>query len=259
MPEDIFIGALHERTGVLGELFLMGQFDLRRFKDVWHGEVVEPSVLCPPFQAPVSASLVEVMEQARERAGQYNQVFINEGHMIEALLEVASVSTLLRCSTSRITKNDVLQLVCSPRDLAVHLEGCMLDTSPAIGVARIRRATSNDRNAVLSYIQSEFGAKWMQTVRAAFQEKIIPLLLALDQTDIVGFACYDVVNQKKGLLGPMGTSLHSRLGGIGRTLLHHCLAEMKALGYEYAIIKDAGPIEFYERSCGAVLIPQMYP
>ncbi|WP_425454571.1 hypothetical protein [Gracilibacillus dipsosauri] len=38
-------------------------------------------------------------------------------------------------------------------------------------------------------------------------------------------------------------------------LLHYCLKEMKEAGYEYAIIGQAGPIEFYEKACQARVIP----
>lgn len=30
---------------------------------------------------------------------------------------------------------------------------------------------------------------------------------------------------------------------------------MKGKGYEYTIIGEAGPLEFYEKSCNAVIIP----
>lgn len=54
----------------------------------------------------------------------------------------------------------------------------------------------------------------------------------------------------------MGTSITKRTQGIGNALLHYCLNEMKEIGYEYAIIGEAGPIEFYEKSCNAVIIPK---
>lgn len=52
----------------------------------------------------------------------------------------------------------------------------------------------------------------------------------------------------------MGTSLSNRMQGIGYTLLHYCLYEMKEIGYEYAVIGEAGPLEFYEKACNAVVI-----
>lgn len=52
----------------------------------------------------------------------------------------------------------------------------------------------------------------------------------------------------------MGTAKHNCVNGVGKELLHHCLYSMKQDRYEYAIIGQAGPIEFYERSCNASLI-----
>jgi len=49
--------------------------------------------------------------------------------------------------------------------------------------------------------------------------------------------------------------MSNRTKGIGYELLHHCLKDMKEIGYEYAIIGGAGPIEFYEKACNAVVIP----
>ena len=54
----------------------------------------------------------------------------------------------------------------------------------------------------------------------------------------------------------MGISLAYREGGIGQALLRRSLSEMQKLGYDYAVIGNAGPIEFYETACGAVVIPK---
>ncbi len=56
----------------------------------------------------------------------------------------------------------------------------------------------------------------------------------------------------------MGTSFFNRIHGIEYTLLHCCLGEMKEIGYEYAVIREAGPIEFYEKACNAVVIPKTF-
>lgn len=53
----------------------------------------------------------------------------------------------------------------------------------------------------------------------------------------------------------MATS--NRDKGIGYDLLHHCLREMIEIGYEYAIIGGARPIEFYGIACNAVVFPSV--
>jgi len=55
----------------------------------------------------------------------------------------------------------------------------------------------------------------------------------------------------------MGTAILNRTQRIGYMLLHSCLKEMKDIGYEYAVIGEAGPLEFYEKACNAVVIPRV--
>ncbi|MBA9028555.1 GNAT family N-acetyltransferase [Peribacillus huizhouensis] len=83
-------------------------------------------------------------------------------------------------------------------------------------------------------------------IENGFQEEDIPIYVADENGMIVGFACFDVVRRKKGLFGPMGTSISKRIHGIGYSLLHYCLSEMKEKGYEYSVIGETGPLEFYE-------------
>lgn len=87
---------------------------------------------------------------------------------------------------------------------------------------------------------------------------MIPIFIAVDN-EVRGFACYDVARMKKGTFGPMGTSLTCRENGIGKALLLRSLADMQRLGYDYAVIRNAGPIGFYETTCGAVVIPKSIP
>jgi hypothetical protein len=47
--------------------------------------------------------------------------------------------------------------------------------------------------------------------------------------------------------------------GIGKALLLACLCGLRELGYVYAIIGRAGPIDFYEKAVGAMVIPDSDP
>jgi hypothetical protein len=47
--------------------------------------------------------------------------------------------------------------------------------------------------------------------------------------------------------------------GLGRALLLACLWGLHEMGYAYGIIGGVGPAEFYERTVGAVLIPDSTP
>jgi predicted N-acetyltransferase YhbS len=133
----------------------------------------------------------------------------------------------------------------------------MPETS-VIGDVMIRRANLADYDSVVSFVKAEFGDRWLRSVHNGFQQTPIPIFIAHAGNQILGFACYDVVQMKKGVFGPMGTSLHYRQKGLGKALLHNCLSEMQRNGYAYAIIDNAGPLEFYESACGAVVIPKYY-
>lgn len=106
------------------------------------------------------------------------------------------------------------------------------------------------------FILADFGDRWIEAVNNGFKlGQDIPIFISKLDEEVVGFACFDVVRNKKGLFGPMGTSNNCRKKGIGKKLLHVTLHNMKSAGYEYAIIGQAGPIEFYEENCDAKLIP----
>ena len=107
-------------------------------------------------------------------------------------------------------------------------------------------------------MEKEFGNGWLDSIESGFLKEDIPIFIAQDDQGIIGFACFDVVRRKKGLFGAMGTSFSNRIQGIGYTLLYYCLVEMKEIGYEYAVIGEAGPLEFYETACNAVVIPKKF-
>ena len=47
--------------------------------------------------------------------------------------------------------------------------------------------------------------------------------------------------------------------GLSAALLLRCLEAMAAMGYAYAIIGAVEPREFYEKVCGAFVIPDSEP
>jgi anti-anti-sigma regulatory factor len=49
----------------------------------------------------------------------------------------------------------------------------------------------------------------------------------------------------------MGTAPEAEGHGLGRVLLHRCLADLYAAGHGKAVIPWVGPISFYARHCGA--------
>lgn len=257
-PVDLFVGGLYERTGVLGEFFVRGRFNFVRLQEntVRSATTCEAGISLSPFVVDVSSSVVGVLQKADELRRSYRQVQITEGHIYSALLDLNEVNELLQCSDSGITKRDIQEIVCSPRDMTVRLQGFLMPESSVLGEVMFRRAIPEERDSIVSFVRQEFGDRWVSYIINGFDQADIPIFVALAGIKIVGFACYDVVRMKRGVFGPMGTSLDRRQKGIGKALLHHCLSEMQRIGYDYAIINNAGPIEFYETSCGAVVIPK---
>ena len=47
--------------------------------------------------------------------------------------------------------------------------------------------------------------------------------------------------------------------GIGKALLLACLWSLREMGYVYAIIGAAGPVRFYQKTVGAIIIPDSEP
>jgi len=47
--------------------------------------------------------------------------------------------------------------------------------------------------------------------------------------------------------------------GIGTALLLACLWGLRELGYVYGVIGGAGPVEFYEKAVGAIVISDSEP
>jgi GNAT superfamily N-acetyltransferase len=74
---------------------------------------------------------------------------------------------------------------------------------------------------------------------------------------VIGFAGYECT--RKAFFGPTGVLESERGSGIGTALLIASLWGLRELGYVYGIIGGAGPVEFYERAVGAIVIPESAP
>lgn len=181
----------------------------------------------------------------------FQQVLMNEGHVIYALFRVNPVIENAQM------QRDILRIIAEPRDLAVDLKYFVPTYNDL--TCHVRKANSSDLRKLVSFVSKEFGERWLHSIEYGFRtyKENVPIYIAEQEEVIVGFACYDVVRGKKGLFGPMGTAKQNRVKGVGKQLLHCSLHSMKQEGYEYAIIGQAGPIEFYERCCNARLIPIM--
>ncbi|MED0933216.1 GNAT family N-acetyltransferase [Bacillus mobilis] len=254
-PVHLFIGMCKEGTGVCSELYMylfrnvdtdfLEKLSLRKQDDLTDQEYEKIG------QYKLSYKVLEILQIARKRMERFQQVIMNEGHVIYALFRVDTLIENLQI------QKDILRILAEPRDLAVDLK-CFAPTYNDL-TCTVRKATPSDFEKLASFVNKEFGERWLHSIEYGFltYKDNLPIYIAAQEEVIVGFACYDVVRGKKGLFGPMGTAKQNRVKGVGKQLLHRSLHSMKQDGYEYAIIGQAGPVEFYERCCNARLIPIM--
>ena len=114
-----------------------------------------------------------------------------------------------------------------------------------------------DKRTVVEWVEKEFGREWACECEAAFAKQPNTCIIAVLNGEIIGFACYDVTC--KGFFGPTGVSDKARGQGVGKALLLAALYGLAEAGYAYAIIGGAGPVEFYQKAVGAIVIEGSTP
>ncbi|MEM6749100.1 MAG: GNAT family N-acetyltransferase [Planctomycetota bacterium] len=138
------------------------------------------------------------------------------------------------------------------------------DPKPAIDRAeshglRIRPAMAYERSRVRRWITEHFSEGWADEAEACFGRQPITCWVAVDNESggLLGFACGEATC--RGFFGPTGVDEAQRGKGLGAALLMATLAQLKELGYGYAVIGGVGPEDFYAKACGAVTIPGSSP
>ena len=122
-----------------------------------------------------------------------------------------------------------------------NLEGVLGSSGPR---AVVSRGPEDPRT--LMFIEEHFGKIWrFESSRAR------GIVTTESGGAITGFAAYEANNRGLGVFGPTGVMKSMRGRGLGRELLLAALAELRALGYERAIIPWTDALEFYRKSCGA--------
>ncbi len=142
------------------------------------------------------------------------------------------------------------------------------DSAPALAALKVadvqvRRANTWEKHVVCDWVRERFGTAWANGCEAALEQRPVTCFIAVEvgrrdsatgrPTDLLlGFACYDVA--ARGVFGPTGVQENYHGRGIGTGLLLCTLHAMHAEGYDYAIIGQAGPIEYYAKTIGATVI-----
>jgi GNAT superfamily N-acetyltransferase len=117
----------------------------------------------------------------------------------------------------------------------------------------LRRPNPWDQPALRNFIEKHFSVGWANETSVAFANKPISCYVALHDDQIVGFGAYECT--RRDYFGPTGVAAPYRKRGIGTALLLACLYGLQDMGYAYAIIGGAGPVEFYRKAVGAMEIP----
>jgi GNAT superfamily N-acetyltransferase len=121
----------------------------------------------------------------------------------------------------------------------------------------VRRAQPFELTAVRTFVATNFSANWADEILVGFARQPISVYIAMIQRELVGFAAYECT--RRAFFGPTGVVQAAQGKGIGKALLLASLWGMREMGYVYAIIGAAGPVRFYQKTVGAIIIPDSEP
>ena len=132
-----------------------------------------------------------------------------------------------------------------------------LDARMAEAGVTIRRPLAPEAQLVTEWVAETFGKGWASETAVALTRQPPTCFIATRERKLIGFACHDSI--ARGFFGPTGVAEEARGLGIGHALLLASLVDLKTMGYGYAIIGDVGPSAFYEKTVGAMPIPNSAP
>ena len=121
----------------------------------------------------------------------------------------------------------------------------------------IRRAQPFELTAVRAFVSTNFSQSWADEISMGFARQPISVFIATIERKLVGFAAYECT--RRGFFGPTGVIQAAQGKGIGKALLLASLWALREMGYVYAIIGAAGPVRFYQKTVGAIIIPDSEP
>lgn len=142
-------------------------------------------------------------------------------------------------------------------DLLVRLYDLPERQTALPGGVAVRRALPPESEIILDWITARFGRHWRGEAVLGLTQQPPTVFVAIRGGQLLGFAGYDLT--AKGFFGPTGVDEAERGKGIGEALLLATLRAMAAAGYAYAVIGDAGPVDFYVKRLGAIEIPGSSP
>ena len=121
----------------------------------------------------------------------------------------------------------------------------------------VRRAQPFELGIVRAFVAEKFSPRWADEISVGFARQPVSIFIATKNKQVIGFAAYECT--RRGFFGPMGVAESAQHEGAGKALLLAALAAMRDMGYVYAIIGAAGPVRFYQKTVGAIVIPDSEP
>src|SRR5829696_8617621 len=121
----------------------------------------------------------------------------------------------------------------------------------------IRRAQPFELTPVRAFVTTNFSQGWADEISVGFARQPVSVFIATIQREIVGFAAYECT--RRGFFGPTGVVPTAQGKGIGKALVLASLWALREMGYVYAIVGAAGPVRFYQKAVGAIIIPDSEP
>lgn len=121
----------------------------------------------------------------------------------------------------------------------------------------VRRAQPFEISQVRSFVAEKFSQSWADEISVGFARQPISVFIATRERELIGFAAYECT--RRGFFGPMGVVERAHGQGAGKALLLAALWGLREMGYVYAIVGAAGPVRFYQKTVGAIIIPDSEP
>ena len=121
----------------------------------------------------------------------------------------------------------------------------------------VRRAQPFELTPVRDFVAKNFANSWADEISIGFAHQPISVFIATIDRELAGFAAYECT--RRGYFGPTGVVPTAQGRGIGKALLLASLEALREMGYVYAIIGAAGPVRFYQKTVGAIIIPDSEP
>ena len=119
---------------------------------------------------------------------------------------------------------------------------------------RMFRPSAPNKFMLEEWVTKNFGEAWASEFSISISSNLATSYIAVHDNKPVGFACYDCI--AKDMFGPTGVLEQYRGKGIGAALLINVLHAMYMDGYVYTVIGSTGPVEFYTKVAGAIIIEE---